>query len=170
MDGTAPVKVVVELLVLVEHKLLSAMLSLKASNDPSQPMIYEEQLLRASGTLPGLPQNLPHEGRGQQTHLRNEAELYNWLFHMVPTKAWYLLWEGAAKSFGHLASNSIKVEIPEPVWCVLGVRGPSLRRTECFGSYVQTKVGSIANWPSVAFLTECFLHCLCFMHIIVFTL
>lgn len=123
-------------------------------------MIYEEQLLRASGTLPDLPQYLPHEGRGQQTHLRNEAELHNRPFHMVPTKVWYLLWEGATKSFGHLASNSIKVEISELLWCILGVLGPSQRRTDCFGSYVQTKVGLITNWPSVTFLAERFLHCL----------
>lgn len=46
-------------------------------------------------------------------HLRNEAGLHNWIFHLGPTEVWYLGWEGGTENFGGLASNSIRQEISE---------------------------------------------------------
>lgn len=79
--------------------------------------------------FPGTPHN-PPEGYGWLRHLRNEAGLHNWNFHLGPTEVWYLQWEGSTENFGGLAFNSIREEISELLWFLLGVLGPSQRRTE----------------------------------------
>lgn len=93
-------------------------------------------------------------------------------FSLGPNQSLVLSVGRGTESFADLASNSIKVEISELLWFILGVLGPPKGEQTALGAMSRPRWVLISNWQSSPFtaLPDTSYIDSCFINIIIFNL